>query len=105
MDHILAEHRVEFGITSAENPRPEHLPECKRKWKMETKTEMTMIHAVGRGTNTVISLQGRILCKGREDGKGRGVKGNGKGNGQGAGEGMEEKGCLLRVVGIIEAHR
>jgi hypothetical protein len=46
MDHILAEHRVEFGITSAENPRPEHLPECKRKWKMETKTEMTMIHAV-----------------------------------------------------------
>lgn len=72
MDHILAEHRIEFGITPAENPRPEHLPECKRKWKMETKTEMTMIHAAGCGTDTVISLQRRIPCKGREDGKKRG---------------------------------
>jgi len=74
---------------------------------MGTKTEMTMIHAVVCSTNTAISLQRMIPCKG-EDRKGRGnkrEKERGRETDRVLGKGLEEKGCLLRVVGIIEAHR
>ena len=35
------------------------------EWKMETKREMSMIHAVECGTNTVISLQRREVDQGK----------------------------------------